>query len=79
MKTMTCKQIGGACDLEFKAETFEEIGALSKTHAMEMHNENDEAHMEEMKKMGELMQDPADMKKWFEAKRKEFESLPDNR
>ena len=27
MKTMTCKQLGGACDLEFQAETFEEIAS----------------------------------------------------
>ena len=30
MKTMTCKQLGGACNLEFKAETFEEIAEMSK-------------------------------------------------
>jgi hypothetical protein len=42
-----------------------------------MHNESDEAHLQAIKKMGELMQDPADMKAWVEAKRKEFDSLPD--
>ena len=25
MKTMTCKQLGGACDIEFTANSFEEI------------------------------------------------------
>ncbi|MFT6972682.1 MAG: putative small metal-binding protein, partial [Roseivirga sp.] len=25
MKTMTCKQLGGACDHEFRANSFEEI------------------------------------------------------
>jgi len=25
MKTMTCNQLGGACDLEFHANSFEEI------------------------------------------------------
>ena len=29
MKTMTCKQLGGACEKEFHANTFEEIGASS--------------------------------------------------
>lgn len=37
MKTMTCKQLGGACDKEFSANTFEEIAELSKQHGMEMH------------------------------------------
>ncbi len=30
MKTMTCKQLGGACDKEFQANTFEEMAELSK-------------------------------------------------
>ena len=30
MKPMTYKQLGGACDVEFKAETFEEIADLRK-------------------------------------------------
>ena len=30
MKTMTCKQLGGACDLEFHADSFEEIAEMSK-------------------------------------------------
>jgi hypothetical protein len=30
MKTMTCKQLGGACDQAFHAETFEEMAEKSK-------------------------------------------------
>ena len=36
MKAMTCKQLGGACDLEFKADTFDEISKLSRGHGMEI-------------------------------------------
>ena len=36
MKTMTCKDLGGACDVKFQAKTFEEIAELSKKHALEM-------------------------------------------
>ena len=36
MKTMTCKQLGGACDKTFSAETFDEIVTMSKHHGMEM-------------------------------------------
>jgi len=32
MKTMTCKQLGGACDKEFQANSFEEITEMSKQH-----------------------------------------------
>jgi predicted small metal-binding protein len=77
MKKMTCKQLGGACDLEFQANTFDEIAELSKKHGKEMFEKNDAAHLEAMHKMQELMKNPEDMKKWFEDKRKEFDSLDD--
>lgn len=76
MKTMTCQQLGGACDQEFTAETFEEIAELSKNHGMEMFQKCDPAHLEAMEKMKALMQDPAAMQKWFGDKQKQFEALP---
>ncbi|MEH6627780.1 MAG: DUF1059 domain-containing protein [Motiliproteus sp.] len=77
MKMMTCKQLGGACDIEFRASTFEEMAELSKKHGMEMHQKKDAAHLEAMQKMGELMKEPKEMQKWFESKRDEFEALPE--
>ncbi len=35
MKTMPCKQLGGACDVEFKADSFDDMAELRKAHAME--------------------------------------------
>lgn len=55
MKTMTCKQLGGACDKEFNAETFEEMAKLSKRHGMEMFQKRDEAHLNAMKQMQGLI------------------------
>ena len=78
MKTMTCKQLGGACDQEFHANTFEEMAELSKKHGMEMFQQQDEAHLKAMQEMKALMQSPEAMQEWFEGKRKEFETLPDN-
>lgn len=76
MKSMTCSQLGGACDKVFKAESFEEIAALSKQHAMEMINNQDNAHLEAMQKMQELMQSPKLMQQWFKDKKLAFEALP---
>jgi hypothetical protein len=76
MKTMTCKQLGGACDQPFTANSFEEIAAMSKKHGMEMFQKGDKAHLEAMNKMQALMQSPVAMKKWMEEKRREFEALP---
>lgn len=78
MKTMTCRQLGGACEKEFHANTFEEMAELSKQHAMEMLQKQDPAHLEAMRKMQDLMKDPDEMNKWFDSKRKEFESLPES-
>ena len=78
MKTMTCKQLGGACDLKFQANTFEEIAEMSKAHGSEMFQKNDPEHMKAMGEMQELMQNPSAMQEWFDDKRKEFEALPEN-
>ena len=78
MKTMTCKQLGGACELPFSAETFDEIAEMSKQHGIEMFQQNDADHLEAMNRMRELMQDPAAMQQWFEDRKHEFESLPED-
>ncbi|MCB0430849.1 MAG: DUF1059 domain-containing protein [Flavobacteriales bacterium] len=77
MKTMTCKQLGGACDLAFQAETFEEIAALSKQHGMEMFQKGDAAHMLAMKEMQSLMHSPEAMNKWMAEKKAAFDALPE--
>jgi len=58
MKTMTCEQLGGACDEKFHANTFDEIAEMSKQHGMEMYQKKDQAHMMAMGKMQELVQNP---------------------
>jgi len=78
MKTMNCNQLGGACEKEFHANSFEEIAEMSKQHGMEMFQKNDEAHLKAMNDMQELMKNPDAMKDWFENKKKEFEALPDD-
>ena len=75
MKTMTCKELGGACDLEFHADTFDEMAELSKKHGMEMHQAQDSAHLQAMQDMRGLMDRPGEMEKWFESKRREFDAL----
>ncbi len=76
MKTMTCYQLGGACELEFHAETFEEMAALSKQHGMEMFQKGDKAHLEAMHKMKELMKTPGALDQWFADRKSDFNALP---
>lgn len=76
---MTCKQLGGACDKEFHAITFEEITEMSKKHGMEMYEKGDEEHIKVMKEMKNLMNNSEAMKGWIESKQKEFDALPEDK
>ena len=79
MKTMTCRQLGGACDKKFHGNTFEEIAEQSKKHGMEMFHAGDKEHMKAMDEMRKLMGTPDAMKDWMASKRKEFEALPEDK
>ena len=79
MKTMTCKQLAGACDKEFRAETFEEMAEMSKKHAMEMAEKDDKGHIEKMEEMKDLMNKPEAVKEWFEEIQKEFDALSEDK
>lgn len=76
MKTMTCNQLGGACDEKISAETFEEMAELSKNHGMQ--NMSDPAHQEAMNKMMQIMQEPNGIQEYMDKKRKEFDATADD-
>jgi len=78
MKTMTCRQLGGACDKEFHANNFGEMAELSKNHGIEMFKKGDKDHLNAMNKMQDLMKSSEAAKDWFENRRKEFDSLPED-
>ena len=63
---MTCKQLAGACDLQFHAETFDEMAKLSQDHGTEMFNKHDAPHLTAMEEMRKLMGDPNAMQKWMD-------------
>jgi predicted small metal-binding protein len=78
MKTMTCNQLGGACDTEFSADSFDEMAQLSQQHGAEMAQQGDEDHLAAMETMSEMMQDPEAMQEWMNTKKQEFEATPDD-
>ncbi|MDA9370267.1 DUF1059 domain-containing protein [Amylibacter sp.] len=75
MKTMTCKQLGGACNKTFSADTFDEIVTMSKRHGMEMFEKNDKSHLDAMEEISVLMQDQSKVHEWFNQKKEEFNAL----
>lgn len=78
MKTMTCKQMGGACDETFSANTFEEMAELSKAHGAEMMQKQDAAHLKIMGEMKAIMEKPGGMEEYIAEKRKAFDATPDD-
>ena len=78
MKTMTCNQLGGACDKKFHDNTFEEMAEMSKKHGTEKFQMGDDQHLKAMNKMMDLMKSPDAMNDWFEIKRKVFNSMPED-
>jgi len=75
MKTMTCKQLGGACDQTFSANSFDEIAMMVSKHAREMVQNGDAAHIDAMNHMRDSMTSPEAAKAWMDDKRKAFDAL----
>ena len=78
MKTMTCKALGGACDVTFTANTFDEIAQQSKSHGMSMFEAGDKAHIKAMNEMRATMAEPNGMQAWMAARAAEFKALPED-
>lgn len=79
MKTMTCKQLGGACNQTFSANTFDEIALMVSKHAREMVQHGDAAHIEAMNDMRSKMTSPEATSAWMDEKRKAFNALQDDK
>jgi len=75
MKSMTCNQLGGACNEIFSGSSFDELAQLSQIHGKEMYARNDADHMEAMGRMMELMSSGG-MDAWMTARKAEFEEMP---
>ena len=74
LKSMTCVQLGGACDLVFSGETFDDLAAQSQQHGKEMFGKNDQPHILAMNKMMEVM-NSGQMDAWMSARKAEFEAI----
>ena len=75
MKKATCKDMRGACDMEFTGETPEEMGEKCKAHVMELVQAGDADHKAAIDAMMQLTKE--DQMKWYEEFRAGFDSLQD--
>jgi predicted small metal-binding protein len=79
MKTMTCRQLGGACNETFSADGFDEIAMMVSKHARQKVEQGDVAHIEAMNEMRKSMTSPEAMTAWMDEKREMFNSMPEDR
>lgn len=78
MKTMTCKQMGGPCDVAFQGNTADEVIKAEDKHLKEVVASGDEAHSEALKAMQGRWKKPISGMKWYLKTKKDFAALPDD-
>lgn len=62
MKTMTCRQMGGPCDMPITGETAQEMMDNGAKHIMSM---SDDGHKQAAMMMEQTQKDPAANEKWM--------------
>jgi predicted small metal-binding protein len=76
MKTMTCKQMGGPCDVAFHADTADEVIKAEDRHLKDAVASGDEAHKSALKDMAGRWKNPISGMRWYMNTKKTFAALP---
>ena len=77
MKTMTCRQLGGPCDLEHRGEGADEVIKAQDQHLKDMVAAGDESHREANDAMRGRWKHPVASLGWYRDTKKAFAALPD--
>jgi len=78
MKTMTCKQLGGPCDLEHHGKDHNEVIKAQDRHLKAQVAAGDETHREAHEAMRGRWKRPISGLGWYRDVKREFASLPDD-
>lgn len=78
MKTMTCRQLGGPCELAFQAKSADEIIRAQDKHLKEMTANGDTDHQAAALAMKGRWKRPASSMKWYLNTKREFAALADD-
>ena len=78
MKTMTCAQLGGPCDLALSGESADEVIKAQDRHLNEAVASGDTAHEKALEDMKGRWKHPIKGMGWYRATKKEFAALPDD-
>ena len=78
MKTMSCKDLGGPCDLQFTGKDANEIIKAQDAHLKAMTAAGDASHEEAAKEMKGRWKKPWAGMGWYRNVKREFAALPDD-
>lgn len=78
MKTMTCKQLGGPCDLAHRGETADQVIKAQDAHLKEAVAAGDTSHEEAAKAMKGRWKNPIAGMGWYRQAKKDFAALADD-
>jgi hypothetical protein len=78
MKSMTCNQLGGPCELAIPGATADEVIKAQDRHLKEMVENGDDAHQSAFKEMKGRWKHPISGMSWYRQTKRDFAALPEN-
>ena len=77
MKTMTCKQLGGPCEVRHHGKTANDVIKAQDSHLKEMVASGDATHQSALKEMQGRWKNPIAGMGWYRKAKKDFAALPE--
>ena len=78
MKTMTCEQLGGPCDLPLRGRTANDVIKAQDQHLKDMVASGDEAHKSALKEMQGRWKNPISGMGWYRKAKRDFAGLSES-
>jgi len=78
MKTMTCRALGGPCDLEHHGESADDVINAQDRHLKEAEKAGDATHQEARDAMKNRWRHPKQSMGWYRDMKAAFAALPDD-
>jgi predicted small metal-binding protein len=76
MKSMTCRQLGGPCDLAHRGDDANQVIKAQDEHLREAVGAGDSSHETALREMKGRWKRPVSGLKWYRQAKRDFEALP---
>jgi len=78
MKTMTCRQLGGPCDLAHHGANADDVIKAQDRHLKEVVANGDEIHQSALQDMKGRWKHPISSMGWYRQAKRDFADLPED-